>query len=318
MSANSTITDVPFSTPFHHERLHPQISGSPEKPPSGSLSSLVFNVPFPDHVPREFSERYEAERHMDDESHYQEASGLLALEVYNVDSMRAERDRWAERAGSVFHDLVQANKGTLRHVELILSTGGLATHLNLLPTIRKLYTSNLFACNGLCAVIGRLHVAMVPNCRGRLSRLLREVLCSPHKFPPQGTAHLPPAVNQLEAILCPVYQRGFVSHPPCTDDPWSYTSEPDCRRPDLKTFLAPSGPLPSLQHLIIDHGIQINATDFEDDDDEEVGSDYDYDGPRIEIESHSWPARCAFLAAHQTPLRSLSAALLDVILPPAV
>ncbi|KAJ6532832.1 hypothetical protein DFH09DRAFT_1407671 [Mycena vulgaris] len=223
-----------------------------EKPPSGGLSSLVFNVPFPDHVPRQFSERYEAlrkERHMDDESHYQETSGLLALEVYNADSMRADRDRGAGRAVSVFHRLVQANKGTLRHVEEIV-------HLE------------SFACNG--------------------QKPFSALSLDAASFPTL------PALTILD-----------LTH-------WSPTVA------DLKTLLAPSGPLPFLQHLIIDHGAQINATDFDDDDEEKVSSDYDNDAPRIETETRSWPALGAFLAVHPTPLRSLSAALLDVILPPGL
>ncbi|KAJ6546180.1 hypothetical protein DFH09DRAFT_1507602 [Mycena vulgaris] len=192
-----------------------------EKPPSGGLSSLVFNVPFPDHVPRQFSERYEAlrkERHMDDESHYQETSGLLALEVYNADSMRADRDRGAGRAVSVFHRLVQANKGTLRHVEEIV-------HLE------------SFACNG--------------------QKPFSALSLDAASFPTL------PALTILD-----------LTH-------WSPT------------------------HLIIDHGAQINATDFDDDDEEKVSSDYGNDAPRIETETRSWPALGAFLAVHPTPLRSL-------------
>jgi hypothetical protein len=55
---------------------------------------------------------------MNEESHYQESSGLLALEIYTEDSFHTEREAWTERAVSGFRELVAANKNTLVHVEL--------------------------------------------------------------------------------------------------------------------------------------------------------------------------------------------------------
>jgi hypothetical protein len=110
-----------------------------ERPATGSLVSLVFHVAFPEHVPRQFLQLYRAlrtERGMDEDSHYEAASGQLALEVYNGDIMRSEREAWTKRAASVFQDLVATNKTTLRHIELILPTGGIATPLNLLRGVK--------------------------------------------------------------------------------------------------------------------------------------------------------------------------------------
>jgi hypothetical protein len=59
----------------------------------------------------------------------------LALEVYNEDNLRTERESWIAQATSAFGDIANANKNTLRHVELILPTGGIATPLNLLPLL---------------------------------------------------------------------------------------------------------------------------------------------------------------------------------------
>jgi hypothetical protein len=112
-----------------------------EYPAPGSLSSLVFHVAFPEHVPGQYSSRYEAlraERRLEDETHYDEASGRIALEAYLEDALRAERERWVQQATSVFDRLVQANKSTLRHVELILPTGGIATPLNLLASVKEI------------------------------------------------------------------------------------------------------------------------------------------------------------------------------------
>jgi hypothetical protein len=75
---------------------------------------------------------------------------------------------------------------------------------------------------------------------------------------------------------------------------------------DLTTLLAPGGPLPALQHLIMDHGAEINRTDV---DGHCEDSDDDWDAPVVE--TRSWPALGAFLAAHPGRLRSLSAALHD-------
>ncbi|KAJ7140636.1 hypothetical protein C8R44DRAFT_726371 [Mycena epipterygia] len=65
-----------------------------EKPAPGSPSSLVFDIPFADDVPRQLSE--------------------------------------------YFHELVQSNKSTLQHVELMLSTGEIAIPLNLLAAVKDI------------------------------------------------------------------------------------------------------------------------------------------------------------------------------------
>jgi hypothetical protein len=88
--------------------------------------------------------------------------------------------------------------------------------------------------------------------------------------------------------------------------------------PDLTSLLASGRPVPNLKHLIIDHGTEIPPTDFDDDDDddddddEEVGPDYDYDNPPPKVETQSWPALGAHLAARRPALHSLSAALNDM------
>ncbi|KAJ7696232.1 hypothetical protein B0H17DRAFT_1198151 [Mycena rosella] len=84
---------------------------------------------------------------------------------------------------------------------------------------------------------------------------------------------------------------------------------------DLKIPLVPRGPLPTLEHHILDQGTAITDTDIDDDDDEEVGPGYDFAEP--EAETRSWPALGVFLAAHPTPPRSLSTALRDLCLPMA-
>ncbi|KAJ7888274.1 hypothetical protein B0H13DRAFT_2341987 [Mycena leptocephala] len=105
------------------------------------LSSLVFNSPFPENVSRQFLDRYQAmrtERQLDEESHYDEASGLLVLEVYNEDGIQTQQELWTERATPQFREIVNADKTTPRHVELILPTGGIATPLNLLGSVKEI------------------------------------------------------------------------------------------------------------------------------------------------------------------------------------
>jgi hypothetical protein len=105
------------------------------------LSSPVFNSPFPDNVSRRFLDRYQAmrtERQLDEESHYDEASGLLALEVYNEDGIQNQRELLTELATPQFREIVNADKTTPRHVELILPTGGIATPLNLLGSVKEI------------------------------------------------------------------------------------------------------------------------------------------------------------------------------------
>lgn len=116
-----------------------------QHPEPGTLSSLIFAVPFSGNVSGQFLQRYKAlrtERGMEDEFHLQEACGLLALEVYN--GMSAERETWTERAAVVFDKLVAANKNTLRHVELILPTGGIVTPLNLFSSVKQVVNLESF------------------------------------------------------------------------------------------------------------------------------------------------------------------------------
>ncbi|KAJ6611438.1 hypothetical protein B0H10DRAFT_368241 [Mycena sp. CBHHK59/15] len=292
-----------------------------EKPAPGPLSSLVFSVPFPDHVPRQISERYEAlrtERHMEGESHYEETSGRLALQVYNEESIRADRDRWAEHAASTFRELVQANKSTLRHVELILPTGGIATPLNLFTSMKEIAHLESFCVqwplSGYCpltllfmsqwsqiiedsitASFVEFHAALIDLLSTHASSLKRLRISLPESTPQKPFSAL--SLNASSFPTLPALETLDLTH-------WSPTIA------DLKTLLAPGGPVPALQHLIIDHGVELPATDFDGHDDgEEVGPDYDFEA--AEVETHSWPALGAFLATHPTTLRSLSAALHD-------
>ncbi|KAJ7457776.1 hypothetical protein FB451DRAFT_1183099 [Mycena latifolia] len=60
-----------------------------ENPGLESLASLVFHVAFPEHVRDQFSARYaalKAERHLEDVTHYDEASGRIAPEAYLEDA----------------------------------------------------------------------------------------------------------------------------------------------------------------------------------------------------------------------------------------
>jgi hypothetical protein len=129
-------------------------------PAPGTLSSLIFNVAFPQDAPDRFLQRYSAlrrERNMEEESHYEEASGLLALEVYIGDDLRTEREDWISRATSAFHDIVAANKSTLRHVELILPTGGIAAPLNLLGCLKEIESLESF-----CVQWVRVRLSIIP------------------------------------------------------------------------------------------------------------------------------------------------------------
>ncbi|KAJ6549512.1 hypothetical protein B0H10DRAFT_2242839 [Mycena sp. CBHHK59/15] len=240
---------------------------------------------------------------MEGESHYEETSGRLALQVYNEESIRADRDRWAEHAASTFRELVQANKSTLRHVELILPTGGIATPLNLFTSMKEIAHLESFCVqwplSGYCPLTLLFNVPMVPNNRGQHYRILPPLSDSASPFLSQPRRNRsPPSLSTASSFpTLPALETLDLTH-------WSPTIA------DLKTLLAPGGPVPALQHLIIDHGVELPATDFDGHDDgEEVGPDYDFEA--AEVETHSWPALGAFLATHPTTLRSLSAALHD-------
>ncbi|KAJ7661746.1 hypothetical protein B0H17DRAFT_1212144 [Mycena rosella] len=291
----------------------------PGKPTPGSLSSLVFCVPFPDHAPRQFLDRYDAlrtERQI--QSQLEEACGRLALEAYLDKNIRAERERWTDQASSAFHDLVLANKSTLRHVELVLPTGGIATPLNLLSSLKEITNLESFCVqwplrgylpltlmlmyqwahiieDSITPAFTDFHTDLIDvlSTHAVSLKCLRISLPQSTTYPPFSALSL----NTQTFPALPALELLDLTH-------WSPSVG------DLTNLLALGGPLPAVQHLIIDHGREIPATDFDGHDDgEEVGDDYDYDAP--EIETHSWPALGAFLSARQLPLRSLSAALHD-------
>ncbi|KAJ7457726.1 hypothetical protein FB451DRAFT_1509004 [Mycena latifolia] len=288
-----------------------------ENPAPGSLSSLVFHVAFPEHVPGQFSARYEAlraDRHLEDETHYDEASGRIALEAYLDDELRAERETWVKQATSAFDELVEANKETLRHVELILPTGGIATPLNLLSSVKKIAQLESFCVqwplrgyrpltlmlmsdwshiidDTITSAFTDFHTDLMDVLSAHAATLKRLRISLP-----QSTSRNPFAALSIKAAafpVLPVLEVLDLTH-------WSP------RVVDLKALLAPGGPLSALQHLIMDHGTEINRTDVDGHADD---SDDDWDAPVVE--TRSWPALGAFLAAHPTPLRSLSAALHD-------
>ncbi|KAJ6535766.1 hypothetical protein B0H19DRAFT_1080209 [Mycena capillaripes] len=294
-----------------------------EYPEPGTLSSLIFAVPFPENTPGQFFERYAAlrtEHGMDEESHYQEASALLVLEAYN--DIHPEREAWTGRAASVFQELMEANKNTLRHVELILPTGGIATPLNLFSSVKQIANLESLCVqwpfqgyfpmtillmrewshileDGIIPTFAQFRVDLMDVLATHAASLKRLRISLP-----ESTLQKPfsaPSINIPSLPSLPALELLDLTH-------W------DPRIVDITALLQPDGPVPNLLHLIIDHGTELPLTDFgddddDDDDDEEVPPDYDPTNPPPQTERHSWPALGAHLAAHKHPLRSLSAAL---------
>ncbi|KAJ7155289.1 hypothetical protein C8R46DRAFT_1227240 [Mycena filopes] len=285
-----------------------------KSPPGGGNSSLVFHIPAPTHQPRQFLERYtslRSERGMGN-NHGDEASTRLALEVYEEEGMRAEREQWILEAKETFTEAVKANKATLRHVELILPVSGMATPLNLFSSLR-----NITHLESLCVQwpyqgYHPMHILFLN------SGPLQVTIC------PSFSTFQVDLMNML-AVHAATLKRLRISLPEPLREPWvrlrldvsalpplpllelldlSYWSPTG---PDIKALLRTDGPVPNLHHLIIDCGAEIAMTDF-DDHDEEVPPDYDWKNPPPEIEERSWPALGACLAGRQPPLHSLNAA----------
>lgn len=123
------------------------------QPVPGTISSLVFKIPAPENISALFITRYEElrrERKLEEEGHYDEASGRLALQAYYDASVNVARDRWIERAKSVFTELVEEHKQTIRHVELVLPTGGFATPVDLFGALEDIEHLESFSVQWVC------------------------------------------------------------------------------------------------------------------------------------------------------------------------
>ncbi|KAJ7625846.1 hypothetical protein FB45DRAFT_1005138 [Roridomyces roridus] len=291
---------------------------NPKDIPSIPLASLVFKIPFPEDAPDRLLKRYlslRTERSLEEESHYDEPSARLALEAYNDETIAADRTAWIERARSSFADLVAANKHTLRHVELILPTGGIATPLNLLPFLKDI--ENLESLSVQWPMRGYLPMSLIlfPN----FPHIIQDSIISSfeefHTSLMQALAAHAPTLKRLRISLPESFPRkpfsalsfnaaSFPSLPALELLDLTHWSPPV---PELKTLLGPDGAVPHLQHLIIDHGHEIPLTDEEEDDGSWVDETYDFNAPVVE--TRSWPALGAILAS--TQIRSLSAALHD-------
>ncbi|KAJ7190095.1 hypothetical protein GGX14DRAFT_408286 [Mycena pura] len=288
------------------------------KPEPGTVSSLIFRVPFPEHVPRQLLARYQglrAERHLESETHLDERAGRLALRAYDDEGIHSDRERWCERAAAAFHDIVQANKQSLRHVELILPTGGMATPLNVFASLKEVahleslcvqwplrgYTplmqllmpdwSHVLEDSNIIPSMAQFHDDLMAllGTHARTLKRLRVAL-------PQSTTQRPFSALAISASrfpALPALELLDLTH-------WSP------RIPDVLALLAPGGPLPTLQHLILDQGTEIPLTEDGDDDEEAVVD-------AVEAPPSSWAALGAHLTTHARALRlrSLSAALQD-------
>ncbi|KAJ7362451.1 hypothetical protein DFH08DRAFT_840922 [Mycena albidolilacea] len=268
-------------------------------PAPRTLSSLIFNVPFPQDPPDRFLQRYSAlrqERNMEEESHYEEPSGLLALEVYIGDDLRTEREDWISRATSAFHDIVAANKSTLRHVELILPTGGIAAPLNLLGCLKEIENLQSFCVQWvlrgylpmtilLMSQWGHiLDDTLIPAFAQFYAELMA-LLATHAKSLKRLRISLPQSTTRKPFSALSINVAAFPTLPALELLDLTHWSP---RVPDITALLA-SGKVSSLQHLILDHGAEIS------------------------LEEDGWPALGAYLTTNPGPprLRSLSAALLD-------
>ncbi|KAJ6470852.1 hypothetical protein C8R45DRAFT_420520 [Mycena sanguinolenta] len=282
-----------------------------EKPAPGSICSLVFSIPFPEDTPSRFLAHYQVlktERQLQEESNFGEASAKLALEAYFCDDLRTQRERWCERATATFDSLVQANKKSIRHVELILPTGGMATPLNLCMSLKDItqlesfcvqwplrgYTPLTFLLT--CDWSHILSSTLIPSYSQFYNDLTS--LLATHATTlkhlrislPQSTTRLPFSALSIDAKSFPALSALEIldlTH-------WSP------RVPDIIALLSPSK-LPNLRHLILDHGAELSVTD-----EDEEGL--------LEEQTYSWVALGTHLSAHKDKLklRSLSAALHDM------
>ncbi|KAJ7677795.1 hypothetical protein DFH06DRAFT_1167188 [Mycena polygramma] len=285
-------------------------------PAPGTVTSLVFHIPFPDHVPLQLFERYQAlraERGLDEDSHYEKAAGQLVLEVYQEESIQVERTEWSRTAAAAFHEVLTANKASIRHVELILPTGGIVTPLDLFPSLKELDNLESFCVQwplrgympitlllmrdwahildgSITADLARWHTALMDSLAhhaGTLKRLRISLPESTHRKPFSAMC-----LDVARFPALPALELLDITH-------WGRSIR------QMKAFLTPSV-LPRLQHLIVDDGGEIPAADYSDSD-EEAPDDWDYNTPRIHIQTHSWPALGAHLASFK--LRSLCAAI---------
>ncbi|KAJ7090768.1 hypothetical protein B0H15DRAFT_244690 [Mycena belliarum] len=284
-----------------------------DRPLAGSLSSLVFRIPFPEDALDKFAAQYETlrrEHNLEDESHYVSACGRLALEAYLGGELCTERDAWIKRATLAFHELVQENRDTLRHVELILPTGGIATPLNLLSSVKSIAHLETFYVQWPLQGYAPLTLMLMPD--------WAHILDGSIIIAAFATFH-----DDLMAVLAthaPTLTRLRISLPQSTPQrPFSALSLTPRAFPVLPVLelldLTHWGPtaahlrallalLPALLHLILDQGTEISATEDDDGDCENWANNNATPGPE---DAGSWPALGAVLATH--PLRTLSAAL---------
>ncbi|KAJ7608395.1 hypothetical protein FB45DRAFT_1067488 [Roridomyces roridus] len=315
----TTIIDSCVCSLFDSTSMTAYILQNLEDTTSAALSSLVFRTPFPENAPDRLLQYYLSltakERGTEEESHYDEPAACLAFAAYKSEAIAAERSAWIERATSAFADLVAANKDTLRHVELILPTGGIATPLNLFPSLKDV--TNLESLSVQWPMRGYLPMSLILSYR--FSHIIEDSI-----IPSFEQFHA--ALMEALAVHAPTLKQLLISLPesfprkPFSALSFKAASFPSLTAlelldfthwspsvPELKVLLGPDGSVPNLQHLIIDHGLEISLTDEEEDDGSFVDYSYDFNAPVVE--TRSWPALGVILAS--TKICSLGAALHD-------
>ncbi|KAJ6529759.1 hypothetical protein B0H19DRAFT_1242754 [Mycena capillaripes] len=266
-----------------------------DRPVPGTISSLVFKIPAPENISALFITRYKElrrERKLEEEGHYDEDSGRLALQAYYDASVNVARNRWIERAKSVFTALVKENKKTIRHVELVLPTGGFATPVDLFGTLEDIEHLESFS------IQWSLTALLIPD----WAQILDDTIIPAFtKFRAALTAFLAMHAETLKRLRVSLPQ----STPRKPFSALSINAETFPALPQLEILdLTHWGPrisdilnllqrAPNLQHLIVDHGVEIDLSN-------EGGE--------------SWAGLGNYLSAQKDTLhlRSISAALHDV------
>ncbi|KAK6991781.1 hypothetical protein R3P38DRAFT_3409124 [Favolaschia claudopus] len=287
----------------------------PPQEPKNTLTSLVFQVPFPSDASDWLRARYEAlkaERGIDINENYTKTCAGIALDAYLDPELVADREKWCKEAKPTFERVVRENTHSLRHVDILLPGNGVLEPLNLFPWLEDLELESLSVQWPLRGSLPRTLI---------LNPTFSDVF-SKSEFPRTYAAFLA-SLTSLLTRSAPTIQRLRIALPQSTTLPSSpfhslsfspsLISHPlphleilDLTHhsppiPALATILTNSTLLPNLKHLILDHGAEIPLSDFDDDD--EIVEDMQ--------ERTSWAALGACLSARRPALVSLCAALHD-------
>ncbi|KAF7292088.1 hypothetical protein MIND_01235200 [Mycena indigotica] len=272
------------------------------------ITALTVHIPFASDAPDRHLAAYQAlkaARGIAANENYTEECAALALEAYLDPALTEQRHLWRERVLALTKSVVDKNAASLKHVENILPSEGVLELVDFTQALEGLEA--LESLSVQWPLRGTLPTTILLNADLSSSTALAPITESYNEFQRGLTGLLAKHAATLRSLRLSLPHKASAA---LTFSPSLIPTLPNLHILDLThssppipalTTLLSSPAVPALRHLILDHGAEIPLSDFDDEDEFEEDIQ----------EQKSWAALGTCIAARQTPLRSLCAALHD-------